>query len=981
MTLRFHRSIPPLRLAVLAAAAFASGALAASTAPPHRATTPHRTTTPARAGAPATNSRFAPSDSLPLDPHVRTGVLPNGLRYFIRANHKPEKRVALRLAVNAGSNMEADDQRGLAHLCEHMNFDGSEHFAPEQLVDYLESIGLRFGADANAYTSFDETVYMLDVPTDRDTVLDRGVEALSDFAGRATFTTPQIDKERGVVLEEWRLGRGAGERLQRKQFPVLYNGSHYAERLPIGLPEIIRHAPNDRLRAFYHDWYTPDRMAVIAVGDVDPDRMERLIRTHFGSLPRNPAPRPTPVWRVPPHAATLVSADVDSEATSSRVSVSFARPREPLHTVADYRRDVLLQLYGSMWNDRLDEITHRADAPFLAAGGFETDLGRGDECWRLGAAVKDGGIERGLRALMEEAERVRRHGFLPAELARAREDLRAGIERAYAERDKQESPELASDYVSYALTGDAEPGIEREHALTLALLDGITLDEIDALTAELMPDSNRVVLASAPAQAGAPVPTPAALLAALADAARANPVAWVDSTSGKALMPPLAHPGTIVAKRTVPELGATVLTLSNGVQVWLKPTTFSSDAIVFGAFARGGTSLADSARYTEAWMTPLVMSDAGLGGFTDTELRKLLAGRIAGVSPSYGPYTHGVDGSARPEDLDTALQLTYLLFTQPTRDPAAFAALRQRLHSQLADRANSPEAVYADTVQAVNSGRFYMDRVPTLAEIDAVSLDRVLAFHRRLFANAADFTFAFAGNFDADSIGPRIARYLGALPSTGHPTSELAPVGPRYPDHVTQVQVRKGVEPKATVLLTFFTRGAAVDERDMHRARACASILQEHLRQRLRELLGGTYSAHVGFGTRAPLAGWNTMSVRFGCDPARLDTLVAATLSEIRSLREDGPSEDDLRKDQEIERRELEVSLEQNGYWEGSILSCLELGIDPLRITHRRERIDALTRTGLHDTFRKYFPLDRYSVVSLVPATAPRRAEAQATTP
>ncbi len=339
------------------------------------------------------------------------------------------------------------------------------------------------------------------------------------------------------------------------------------------------------------------------------------------------------------------------------------------------------------------------------------------------------------------------------------------------------------------------------------------------------------------------------------------------------------------------------------------------------------------------------------------------------MSASYGPYMQTVNGSARPADLETALQLTYLTFTQPTRDPEGFAALKQRMRAFLADRANSPEAVFSDSAAALNGGRFYMDRTPTAAEIDAVSLDRVLAFHRARFANAADFTFAFAGNFDVDSIAPLLARYLGSLPSTGRRTSAYAARGPRYPAANVALQVRKGLEPKSRARLTFFTSGSPLEELDMHRARACASILTEHLRVTLRELMSGTYGASASFNALVPLPGYATMTIGFGCDPARVDTMVSAALAEVRGLRDRGPSAADLQKDKEIEHRELEVALQQNGTWTGSILSCLQLGIDPTRIAHRGERIDLLTVDNLRDTFRKYFPLDRRSVITLLPET------------
>jgi zinc protease len=959
------------RVACLAVAfALSAGVAPIGSAAPAAPAAKHAATTKHATASDKSRPAVALTDTLRLDPRIRTGTLPNGLRYLIRANHKPEARVALRLAVNAGATVESDDQRGLAHFAEHMNFNGSQHFKPEELVAYLQSIGLRFGADANAYTSFDETVYMLEVPTDRDTLLDRGVMALSDFAGRATMSDVEIDKERGVVLEEWRLGQGARERVSRQQYPKIFHGSRYADRIPIGLPEIIQKAPHDRLRAYYRDWYTPDRMTVIAVGDIDPGKMENLIRKHFGGLERPADSRPTPVFDIPPHSETLISIATDPEATRSSVTVMYKRPHKPSITVADYRRDLLIQLYSSMLNARFDEIAHRADPPYLGASGFLDDLGRTSDAWQLSASVKDGGIEAGLQGLLEEAARVRGHGFLPSELTRAKDRVRAYWERLYAEREKSESDNFADEYVRYALEAEPVPGIEAESAITTSLLGGITLDEVAALTPQLMHDDSRVVLAIAPAKANGAVPTEAGLRAVLDKGAALSPGAWVDATAGKALMAKLPEPGRIRSRRSVDEIGTTVLTLSNGVEVWLKPTTFKADEIQFSAYALGGHSLADSADIWTAWMTPSVIGDAGVGGFTGTEVQKLLAGRIARAGATYGPYTHGVFGSARPADLETALQLVYMTFTAPTRDPDGFAALKKRARAGIEDRANSPEAAFVDTITAVNTGNFYMDRTPTPQQIDSVQLDRVLAYHRRHFANAADFTFAFAGSFDVDSIAPLIARYLGALPSQGQPTTTFASRAPRYPAGTIGVQVHKGLEPKSSTRITFFTNGALIEELDMHRARACASILTDHLRQTLRELMGGTYGASSWFTNLAPLPGYATMNVAFGCDPARVDTMVAATLAEIRKLREAGPSTSDVQKDQEIERRELEVALQQNGVWTGSILTCLQLGIDPRRIAHRRERIDLLNVENLRDTYRKYFPLDRRTVISLLPAAA-----------
>jgi len=952
--------------AVSATPASARSSAAAGAPAPVRSSA--ATAAPASVLSSAAAAAPALTDSLRLDPAVRTGRLSNGPVYFIRQNHKPEARVALRLVVAAGSNEEADDQQGFAHFCEHMSFNGTAHFKPEEMVAYLQSIGMRFGADANAYTSFDETVYMLEVPTDRDTLLDRGLVALSDFAGRATLSDVEIEKERGVVLEEWRLGRGAGERIQRKQIPALYHGSLYAERLPIGRPEIIQKGPAARLRDFYHDFYRPDYMAVVAVGDIEPARMDSLIRVHFADLP---APRGLPVQNIieiPLHQETLVAIASDKEATGSSVAIVYKHPREPVGTVGDYRRGLIEGLFASMLNERFGEIAHRADPPFLSAGAGGGSLGRTLDTWRLGASVADGGIEKGLAALLEEEARVRQHGFLAGELERARERMLKWNESAYAERDKMESDVFASSYVQVILTGEPAPGIEAAHALTNALIGGITLDEVSALAPRLFHDHSRVVLVTTPEKPGVATPTEAAVRAVLAKSARAKVAAWEDKSAGKTLMARLPEPGTVRSRRVIDAIGVTVLALSNGVEVWLKPTDFKADEISFSGYAPGGFSVADSAGFTTAMLAEAIVNDAGLGGFTSVELQKLLAGRIAFASPFANPYTHGVLGMARPADLETALQLAHLAMTRPTVDRDAFGTFKQRTHARLADRANSPEQVFSDTVTAVNTGGFYMSRPLTDAALDAVALGAALDVHRKRFANAADFTFFMVGAFQPDSVAPLLARYLGSLPSTGRRTATYAARGPRYPESVRTVQVRRGIEPKSSTRITFFVNGG-LEELDLHRARACASILTDRLRQSLREMLGGTYSASASFTSIQPLPGYQTMTIAFGCDPQKVDTMVATTLAEIRKLRDEGPSLADVQKDQEIERRELEVALKENSFWIGSLQTVHLLGWDPLRILKRRERIDLLTPENLRATFVKYFPLDRHTVITLLPET------------
>ena len=491
-----------------AAAAFLGAALLA-TASPQTAPPP-----------PAAPIRL--DQALPVDPAVRIGRLPNGITYYIRKNGRPENRVALRLAVKAESVLEDEDQLGLAHFLEHMNFNGSQNFKPGELVAYLESIGARFGADANAYTSFDETVYMLDVPTDKEGLVDKGLLALSDFAARATLSDVEIEKERGVVLEEWRLGQGASSRIQRKQLPVLLRGSRYAERLPIGTPEVLRGFPSERLRAFHRTWYRPDRMALVAVGDVDPAAVEAGIRASFADIQGAGREEPLPVYDIPAHPETLVSVATDPEARGSSVTLFFKHRRLTEKTVGDYRGSLVQSLFHSMVNDRLSERARRGDAPFLGASSSGGSLGQTLDTYALSARVADGGIVAGLEALVTEAERVRRHGFSAAELERAKKSMLAAYERAYLERDKTESGPYAREYVSHFLDAEPTPGIETEYAMVQELLPGIALDEVRDVTRTLVHDDSRVVLATAPEKEGLRAPTADELRAAVASAASAG---------------------------------------------------------------------------------------------------------------------------------------------------------------------------------------------------------------------------------------------------------------------------------------------------------------------------------------------------------------------------------------------------------------------------------------------------------------------------
>jgi zinc protease len=902
---------------------------------------------------------------LPIDPAVRSGTLGNGLRFFIRRNGRPAQRVSLRLAVDAGSLEEEPDQRGLAHFLEHMAFNGTENFKPGELVAFLESIGARFGPHVNASTSFDETIYMLDVPTDRDGYVDKGLLALRDFAAGIELLPAEVDKERGVVLEEWRGRLGASSRLTDKQLPVLLQGSRYAERLPIGTPEVIKGAPRDRLLAFYKKWYRPDRMAVIVVGDIDPAAAEKLVRARFDGIARPSEPAGTIDRTIPPHKETLYSLATDPEAQGWTVTASFKSAAPQQRTVGDYRAALVRQLVGEMLNPRLREIARRPNAPFLAAEAGTDTFGRSLQLFEIAAAVPENGLAAGLEAVMLEARRVQQFGFSADELDRARRALLAFYERAYNERGTTENPNYAGEYVRHFLEAEPIPGIELEYQIAATHLPTVTVEEVTRVASGFITDANRVVLAVAPEKAGVTLSVDS-LRAAMTRASTAAVEPWKDPTAGRALVENPPAGGKVTATRTIGELGATVVTLSNGVEVWMKPTDFKSDQVLFSAYALGGTSSVPEPEFHGAELVSSLVGVGGIGGFSPVDLSRMLAGKIATATPGVGAYTTEVGGSSTPRDIETALQLNYLAFTAPNFTAETIDLLKRRLGAVLENQAQNPKAVFGEKVSLVNTSNHYSARMVTTADLPGLKLDAMQQFYRARFGNAADYTFFFVGAFKVPELTPLVERWIGGLPSSGRTTATVRDMGVRFPAAVVRDGVTKGKDPASQTVISFFA-DAGKDEFEMHRLRAAGNVLSIRLREILREELGGTYGVSVGYENSLPLPGYGATVVQFGSAPENVDALTKAVFTEVERLKAQGPSADDVAKVKEMEKRDLETNARQNQYWVGSLQAVHMYGWDPRGILRRPQRADALTPEILHGIYKKYFPMDRYTVVTLKP--------------
>jgi zinc protease len=914
----------------------------------------------------ARQAGFAPSEPLPFDSAVTTGTLPNGLQYYIRKNTRPEKRVSLQLAVKAGSVDEENDQRGLAHVLEHMAFNGTNRFKPGELVATLESTGARLGPHVNAYTSFDETVYMFQLPTDKEGLVEKGVHALADFAGGMTLDPVEVDKERGVVIEEWRGGLGSGSRLRDQQIPVLFYESKYAERLPIGTPEVLKAFKPERLRAFYTKWYRPDRMAVVAVGDLEVAGMEALIKKEFGALPKPATPPPGRDYAVPLQTELLVKVATDPEARQSSVSDIRKRKRVADRTVAGYRRDLVRRLAFQMMNERFDELSRKPDAQFLDAGAYESGLSPSTSTVGIGVSVQEGKIPAGLGAAVIETNRVVQHGFGEAELDRAKKRVTAAFDRAYAERDKTESSAYVREYISHFLEDEPSPGIAYERELVQALLPAITTAEVSGVARELFADSSRVILAVSPEKAGLSVPSEAELRATVKHAETVAVTAWKDAAATRELMAEAPDPGAVKDRRELPALGVTVVRFGNGVEAWFKPTDFKNDEVLFSLVSPGGSSLASCDGFLEASLAPAQVQLSGSGGHSAVDLQKLLAGKTVSAAPSMSLSQHGISARSNPANIETALQLMHLQFTAPGNDADAFALIKKNLEAAYQNRGSDPDTVFAEKIAEVNTSNHCTSRPITLERIAKLDRSAMAAFYKARFANAADVSFFMVGAFAVDEVLPLVGQYIGSLPSTGTAAAKFRDIEVKFPATTVRERVVKGREPRARTLVSFFA-DPPLDENEQARVEAATDVLEIALRDILREELGETYGVSVGLSQALPQRGGGSIGISFGGAPEKIDSMVERVMKEVQRLQQEGPSADLTGRAKETARRAYETSRRQNGYWLGRLQSAKILGRDPALILTREARIDAITPENVHEMFKRYFPMDRYTVVTLEP--------------
>lgn len=918
---------------------------------------------------PTPAQRAATEEKLPIDSLATVGQLDNGLRYVIRKNQKPENRVELRLVVDAGSVLEDEDQRGLAHFVEHMAFNGTKNFAKQELIDYLELIGMRFGPDLNAYTSFDETVYMLTVPTDSTEVVETAFQILEDWAHQISFEPEEIDKERGVVVEEWRLGRGAQRRMFDEQLPILLKDSRYATRLPIGQKAVLDTFQHEALRRFYRTWYRPDLMGLVAVGDLEPAALEALVQDYFAHIPAAASPRDRTVFPVPDHEETLFAIATDPEATYNSVSIYYKMDVRPQGTVSAYRRSLIEALYHQMFNQRLHELTKRPEPPFLGAYSGQGRWLRSKEFFILGAGVQNNGFDAGLEALLLEAARVREFGFTASELEREKKEMLRGMEQSYRERDKQQSSRFAAEYVRHLLTDEAIPGIAKEYQLYQDLLPGIALAEVNALASEWTSEKNRVIAVEAPEQEGIAVPNEHDLRAIFAAVAQQEIAPYADEVSDEPLVAQVPAPAAIVARSQIPEIGVTWWTLANGIRVCLKPTDFKNDEILFRAYSPGGHSLVSDADYVAASTAASVVSEGGVGPFDKIELEKKLAGKVVRVAPWISSLREGLSGSASPEDVQTLFELIYAFFTAPRPDSTAFQAYQTRMKGSIQNRSARPETAFSDTIAVTMAQYHHRARPWSLELLDEMDLAASMAVYQDRFADAGDFSFFFVGNFTLEAMEPLVCTYLGGLPATGREEA-WRDVGIEAPAGVIDKAVYRGIEPKSQSRLIFTGPFEYDGWKNNLELRAMTSVLQIKLREVLREDLGGTYGVWISSsGARYPDEEYR-ISITFGSDPERVEELTQVIFEQIDSLKTVGTTDLYIDKVKEMRQRQREIDLKENSFWVGSLASLDFNGVDPRRLIQYPALVDSLTAEAVQQAAQNYFNMDRYVRVVLYPEEA-----------
>ena len=908
---------------------------------------------------------------LPIDSAVRVGKLENGLTYYIRHNEYPKQRAEFHIAQAVGAILEEDHQNGLAHFLEHMAFNGTEHFAGKGIIEYFESIGVNFGGNINAYTSLDETVYRLsEVPTVREGIIDSALLVMHDWACGLLLLEDEIDNERGVIREEWRTGAQANRRMWKAINPLKYPGSQYAKRDVIGDTAVINNFAYDALRDYYKKWYGPDNQAIIVVGDIDVDQIEQKIKALWADVPARENRGERPLYSVNDNEQPIVAIVRDKEAQYTRIEMEFKKPQLPKQfrgTNMAYVQSLALELVCDMFNNRLSELSMKPEATFVGAGSFYGELVKEKDAFTAVYLAKQGQEVASYKDLLTQLEKMRRYGFTHAELDRVKKETLAAYEKAYNERNTVRNIAHAQEYIRHYLDGAPIPGIKWEYEMIQQILPALSLDMLNQIAQQLVTDHNLIISFQAPEDENVILPTEAEAIEMLAAVKNEEIEAPVEEVIRENLVETAPKAGKIKKTTYNETLGVTEWTLSNGVRVVVKPTTFKQDEILFYAFSQGGRSLVATADLPSAALATDVVELGGLADMSATDLQKALTGKRVSIGPSINAYGETMSGSSTIKDLETLLQLNYLYFTAPRRDEESFQTLMSILSSQLANRDKNPKVAFSDSVQMMASNHSDRTLILNKEMLEKVSLDKSLEIYKARFANPADFTYFFVGNVDPsdEAFQLQVRTWLGGLKT--YKKRETAA------DDKVRVSLGKNqnyfIRPMETKTASNRIQYTSYDmpytlANDLN-MEMIGRILSTRYLESIREREGGSYGVGcAGWMNRHPVP-YAQLIMQFDTDPEKQEKLMSIIHEEVMTILENGPLATDLQKEKESLLKDFEEDLEKNGYWEEILTNYYKNGIN--YITDYKAAVEAITAETVQATLKKLVAAGNVFEVVMLP--------------
>ncbi len=885
----------------------------------------------------------------PLDPQVRTGLLENGMHYYIRVNKIQEKRAEFYIAHNVGAILEEDNQNGLAHFTEHMAFNGTINFPKKGILDYLATIGVKFGTNVNASTGLERTVYNLsNVPLLREGVVDTCLMILHDWSNYIAFEPSEIDLERGVILEEWRTYGSASERMSNQLAPVIYKGSKYAIRNVIGDTAVIKHFKHEAIRDFYKKWYRPDLQAIIVVGDFDVNVMEGKIKKLFSNIPKAQNPTAKEEYGLPDNKEPLIGTATDKEATSTMVNIYYKHDavRDADKTLGYIRLQIIRGFISTMFGQRMSELANRENPPFIFARSYYGQFTRSKDAFvGMAQAANNKSLE-ALSALLTEMERMNRYGFTAGEFERARAEVMRNFESRFLERDRRKNRELVNQNISNFLTNNPNPGVEFEFNFAQAMVPGISLDEVNQETRKYITKENQVITITGPAKAGITVPSVDEIKLVLDSYQKAPINPYVDVMAGKKLIETEPVPGKVATTTVNETFQTTEWVLSNGMHIVFKPTDIKEDELLVRGFAMGGTShLGDDLMHSAELFSDGV-TQMGVGTLSRTELSKMMAGKRANVSIGLSKDQDMVTGRTSPKDLETTLQLIYLYFTHPRWDATDYKTWMDKEKAGYINAASDPRTALSDSIDAMMSNHHPRAVPLTYETLDQVSMAKLQAIYQQRFASPGSFTFLFVGKIDPEKVKPLIEKYLGSLaPGKGPETFKDDGIHPPKGKVVNDFR-HESTTPRTTIFVNLNGR-CNYNATDRLLGAAIRHILELRYVQSIREDEGGAYSVRVAWAAEKYPEPNFQFTVRFDTDPIKADKLLSIVHKEITNLIENGPSETDLQKAKEYFLKQRPEDMKENQWWSVALSEYYFYGFD--HITRFETNVRELTTKAVQD--------------------------------